>query len=242
MNKYFNKFAFTLAEVLITLGIIGIVSAMTLPSIVASHRKEVLKAELKKTYNELQRINLSFIKDEGMNICEYNWMLVESGIAVMTASKQTADKFIKYYSGTKGIPKAKWLTDVKTLTGEKADVSMFDDGSVYNLQKKTFYFEYGTPTASKCPVITIDINGHYKKPNQLGIDMFAFRATKNGKVIAMGNPETKRDSANGSGGTNLIECSITSASTRNGMGCAYWASLDISPLDNKKSYWKDFIK
>lgn len=56
MNKYFNRFAFTLAEVLITLGIIGIVSAMTLPSIVASHRKEVLKAEFKKhtmNYKEL---------------------------------------------------------------------------------------------------------------------------------------------------------------------------------------------
>ena len=37
-------------------------------------------------------------------------------------------------------------------------------------------------------------------------------------------------------------CSMTSGSDKNGMGCAYWASIDVSPADSSKSYWKDFIK
>lgn len=45
-----NKNGFTLAEVLITLGIIGVVAAMTLPSLVANHRKKVLLTGLKKSY------------------------------------------------------------------------------------------------------------------------------------------------------------------------------------------------
>ena len=37
-----DKFAFTLAEVLITLGIIGIVAAMTLPTIIQNNIKKKL--------------------------------------------------------------------------------------------------------------------------------------------------------------------------------------------------------
>lgn len=232
---------FTLAEVLITLGIIGIVAALTLPGLVAKHRKEVLKAEFKKTYSELQQINLMFIKDEGLNMCEYNWMLVDGGSAVMEASKEFSKKFIEYFAGKNEYIDNEGINKVKTLTGSTAAVTMFDDGSVWNMQKRTFYFEYGNPAGTgKCPVITVDINGYYKKPNQLGVDMFSFRPTKDGRVIPLGNPDTKKDAANGSNG--FTECSMTSSDSTNGMGCAYWASIDKNPMDNTKDYWNDFIK
>ena len=35
-----NKFAFTLAEVLVTLGIIGVVAAITMPTLVANNREK----------------------------------------------------------------------------------------------------------------------------------------------------------------------------------------------------------
>ena len=44
------KQGFTLAEVLITLGIIGVVAALTLPSIVAHQRKVEDSSRLKKFY------------------------------------------------------------------------------------------------------------------------------------------------------------------------------------------------
>lgn len=49
-TKYKNKHqsAFTLAEVLITLGIIGVVAAMTLPTLIASHQKQVYVTSLRK--------------------------------------------------------------------------------------------------------------------------------------------------------------------------------------------------
>ena len=43
-----KKFAFTLAEVLITLGIIGVVAAMTMPALVANYQKTVTVNRLKK--------------------------------------------------------------------------------------------------------------------------------------------------------------------------------------------------
>lgn len=38
-----KKIAFTLAEVLITLGIIGVVAAMTMPVLISNYRESVIK-------------------------------------------------------------------------------------------------------------------------------------------------------------------------------------------------------
>ncbi len=45
-----GKYGFTLAEVLITLGIIGVVAAMTLPNLIANYRSKVAVTQLKKMY------------------------------------------------------------------------------------------------------------------------------------------------------------------------------------------------
>ena len=50
-----NKRAFTLAEVLITLGIIGVVAAMTLPVLISNHRKQVYVTQLKKSVSTLEQ-------------------------------------------------------------------------------------------------------------------------------------------------------------------------------------------
>ncbi len=56
IHHYREKFAFTLAEVLITLGIIGVVAAMTLPSLISNHRKHVVETSLKKSYSVLSQM------------------------------------------------------------------------------------------------------------------------------------------------------------------------------------------
>lgn len=49
------KKAFTLAEVLITLGIIGVVAALTIPSLVQNHKNQVVENKLKKFYSEINQ-------------------------------------------------------------------------------------------------------------------------------------------------------------------------------------------
>ena len=52
---------FTLAEVLITLGIIGVVSAMTIPNLIAKYQKEQTVVKLKKAISILnQAYKLSY--------------------------------------------------------------------------------------------------------------------------------------------------------------------------------------
>ncbi len=59
-----KRSAFTLTEVLITLGIIGIVAALTLPMLTAHYRKRVIETRLKKFYSTInQAIELSEVKN-----------------------------------------------------------------------------------------------------------------------------------------------------------------------------------
>lgn len=46
--------AFTLAEVLITLGVIGIVAAMTLPVLTKKYQEKILVTQLKRSYSDLE--------------------------------------------------------------------------------------------------------------------------------------------------------------------------------------------
>ena len=57
-----KKCAFTLAEVLITLGIIGVVAAITLPVIIQNHQKHVVENRLKSFYSIInQAVRMSEI-------------------------------------------------------------------------------------------------------------------------------------------------------------------------------------
>ena len=53
-KEIMKKFGFTLAETLITLGIIGVVAALTIPSLIAKHHEKTRIVKLKKIYSQLQ--------------------------------------------------------------------------------------------------------------------------------------------------------------------------------------------
>ncbi len=62
-----KRFAFTLAEVLITLGIIGVVAAMTLPVLIENHQKKVIASKLAKFYSIMSQATYSWAEDEGIS-------------------------------------------------------------------------------------------------------------------------------------------------------------------------------
>ena len=64
--------AFTLAEVLITLGIIGVVAALTLPTLTSNYRKKVVATRLKKFYSN---INQAIALSETQNGAREQWAL-----------------------------------------------------------------------------------------------------------------------------------------------------------------------
>ena len=61
------KKGFTLAEVLITLGIIGVVAALTIPTLISNHQKKVWVTQLKKNITTLQNSYKKIMADEGVD-------------------------------------------------------------------------------------------------------------------------------------------------------------------------------
>lgn len=68
-----RKCAFTLAEVLITLGIIGVVAAMTLPALMGKYRENVTMTKLKKFYSTMAQAQLRSIADNG-EVDGWDWV------------------------------------------------------------------------------------------------------------------------------------------------------------------------
>ena len=55
MKKIFKKFGFTLAEILIVIGIIGTISIMVLPTLKNNYEEHVFESRAKARYNILQQ-------------------------------------------------------------------------------------------------------------------------------------------------------------------------------------------
>ena len=91
-----RKAAFTLAEVLIALGIIGVVAALTLPSLIAKYQEKVLVNQAKKNYALVTNAINQYNMDIGANGNDYS-MFMDAAKGTQTV----AEEFAKYFKGAK---------------------------------------------------------------------------------------------------------------------------------------------
>ena len=82
----FCKKGFTLAEVLITIGIIGVVAAMTIPNLMTKIQKSRLETQLKVTYSVIQQAMKSAEGDGA----DFQTAFVDN----FTANKKWFDEYI----------------------------------------------------------------------------------------------------------------------------------------------------
>ncbi len=168
-----KRAAFTLAEVLITLGIIGVVAALTMPALIANYQKQVTVAGLKKTYSQLaQAVKLS--ESENGEI-EYWDLTLASDVFV----EKYIVPFLKSIGKTSG-REINTLINYKYLNGQT--ITEFSangtDTSVRKLADGSIIFvDSWTPDDGSYRTIMVDING-YKRPNVLGKDLFSFWINK----------------------------------------------------------------
>ena len=89
------KSAFTLAEVLITLGIIGVVAALTLPSLIANYKNKEYATRAKHTYSLISQAIQKYQADAG----------VAGDVSGLFDTSKTSEEvllnFSKYFDGAK---------------------------------------------------------------------------------------------------------------------------------------------
>ena len=249
-----KKAAFTLAEVLITLGIIGIVAAMTLPTLLANQRQKELHTRFQKAYSILWNIHMRMVGD--YNGVYNNFIQFDNNSAVTDTSIKYdyIDKFKSYVNGGKFCT---YTNSYTTCSGNKntpAVYKTYDGGKNAYMSADTVLdravvsndglcFFFGSVTFRNARIY-VDTNGTAKGPNRLGFDLFAFDIDKNDKIIFPKNIGGGTTGATEDGSVDTVNaCSITkTANQYNGFGCSRFALTDKHPDYPNKSYWKNLPK
>ena len=248
----FKKCAFTLAEVLITLGIIGVVAAMTIPTLTTNYRHKALEAQFKKNYSILSQIS-------GIIKYEYNECNVEQTEEIKKTifEKLNASGKIKYEGGGNSnntIPPKNYkqytFTGVEAndnlhmncLIGNKNYVGHWGADYLAILNDGSFIGICSHPSSAAGTLITIDVNGN-KGPNKFGHDIWGFHLNKDTCAVeaTFTYRNYKEDEPGyGSNRDNVStekKCSLTDTSDSNGFYCAYYAIMNKCPDNSGKSYW-----
>lgn len=182
-NAY-KRNGFTLAEVLITLVIVGVVASLTIPTTINNVQKTQAVARLKKAYSTLvQAVNRSTIDNGHMTI----WEMGSSG------DGQAADDFNKKYL----TPYLSVMRNCGTSTSGNCNFSFSYLNSTtmqplnsswarFYLADGTFVATYAQNSGSTVRLqICVDINGQ-KQPNKMGKDIFLYNLTIKESYITEG--------------------------------------------------------
>ena len=182
---------FTLAEVLVTLGIIGIVAAMTLPALVAKHQQNVLYSQFKKSYGIFQTAINTVNSENGIAYECYAARYISNQWDARTSqcedfwtnllSKYKILKECGYHqSGCKGsgiLPDYKTKAQVlasggKTNEAYPACNFPMSEYTGYYLSDGSLLYVYNYPSYTGNSItFALDVNGK-KGPNKWGYDLF----------------------------------------------------------------------
>lgn len=239
MKKYFGtKLGFTLAEVLITLGIVGVVAAMTIPSLINYYKTKelevrfkeadaIIQQALKKTANEAGYDSISDLDIPGRSVTDDNLAKLKKEV-----SETLNPIWLKQFTS---ITPLSWSS---IYWGGKRCHEM--TGGVFNMFA-TCWFSYGNNKAYQLPnglTITglsaqygginhpglvyflFDTNGPYQGPNRWGHDIFLYYSSP----------------------TYNTMCNPTINNSGNQTGCYYWANKNQNPKDKTTPYWKILYK
>ena len=225
------KFAFTLAEVLITLGIIGVVAAITIPGLINNYKANKLRTQFLKSYSTIQQA-FKLMQEDDVSLDPTTYAtstyyktfmkylqaptdcgLGDKKIYPCAYIRNSADPAFKYY---------------KTLDGANASMAYFDDGQIALQDGTLLMFENFSDITDGDPTrvyISVDLNGAKNPPNRWGYDLFTFQLVDE-QIKAMGEKGTKF-------GDNY--CNLNLTNEYNGIACA-------SKAKNDTDYFKWVVK
>lgn len=184
-----KKFGFTLAEVLITLGIIGVVAALTLPSLYIDTQGAQVGPRLGKAVAMFEQANQSLLSENNVDSLSdiFNTGVIDSAEAIgdymdalgdfLKVSKYNGDA--NYNPGSDDAFSGAAFNNPDGLTWQSKD-GVFYFVNFWNEERLNV-----APHRQTIGAVVIDINGE-TTPNIWGTDIFAFRLMDDGSLTPAG--------------------------------------------------------
>ena len=200
--NYYPAKAFTLAEVLITLGIIGVVAAITMPILINNINNRDKITALKKAYSILAQATLMAIENNEHS--EY-WEIIDNDNAIIDKLFSYYQPYLKILKYCKNGEKGCWVNEVKDLQGNKfhwynntqvganSVSARLTDGMTiaFDIFQST-KGDLGVNTNKSTLVFFVDVNGE-KLPNTFGKDIFTFVLdATNGTIVPAGKDNNSK--------------------------------------------------
>ena len=226
LSTFRKALAFTLAEILIVMGIIGVVSALTIPNLNSSTADKEKVAKVKKIYQNLEEAQERAVATYGPM---KTWFVSDTSKKV--ATNKYADRIMEFMKVSKdckqsvsgcfqnknykdsdntdhgGGPNV-WPDDRKFNLADGASISLSIEPVGANACKRA---DDGTKfgESNRCGSLSVDIDGGLKGKNAYGIDFFQFVITTDGIHPA--------GIENSNGGTNIVNWCF-----KKGNACTGW--------------------
>lgn len=214
-NTFQRKIAFTLAEVLITLGIIGVVAVLTISVLTKNIQNIKYYSAFQKSYSTISQITESLLLENN------NMAGVVPGYSSFSQAFFEKSKNTRFCPSTTAIgdcwPSTLLLLDNNTdfMSGFAMDTILFLDGSAVAIRE--WSYDCSTPLSGLndvCFEIFLDTNS-LNGPNKWGRDIFLFLATKN-KLYPKGAPGLTQEWNSG----NTWYCNPSVTDSNAGKSCA----------------------
>lgn len=189
---YNHNHALTLAEVLITIGIIGVTAALTIPTLIANAEKSSILTKVQKDYSILSQVSMSLADENGETLeniftDDPNLMYTQY-LAKYRTTKACSNQIGCFPTGVHyhniqgvdiwGTPIDSNSTLYKFIIADGTLFFIWDGSSGCNWTEGKL--------TNLCADVGFDINGN-KGPNIAGKDLFEFYINKNGKVFPFGS-------------------------------------------------------
>ena len=220
-----KKRGFTLAEVLITLGIVGVVAALTAPALVMSSRNEANAARLSTVVSNMENAFQTAIAQEGVDNL-YGTSLWEENRVDATAGNKARfvgrlgqymilngykDNQAAFYgngvrtyamsnSGGVGVATNIGIMSTPFVIETKNGAAIFiaTQRNVFNAWFKNQAIDSGRTLYTQAAQVAIDVNGK-NGPNVFGRDIFFFVLGENGVLYPYGGRDVNLINGGGEG-------------------------------------------
>lgn len=222
-----NKKGFTLAEVLITIGILGVIAAVTLPALRADVDKNTWSSGLQTNIALLNTAFNQIMAEEDVSDMRDTtlWADYVKDTDVVESNddiKKEMDKYFKISKVDKNFPVNTYTLNNQTYSKDSARFYLGNSASLNILFKADRNFSPCTSEQTFChPVaeIVLDVNGD-KKPNTMGKDMFLLLLGENGVVYPVGSDDVYNYSSKYPKWNSASGCQGKNPNTINGEACA----------------------